>query len=92
MSKTRYFTHIQHTYVCTLLNDRWEEKYPEHSHPAEPKTDSRHIVSDDKPDCVMRSDTPSNMIMKSDQNPSRGETKTRSGLISYRPERLGSVT
>ena len=32
-------------------------------------TDSRHIVSDGKPDCVTRSDTSWNMIIKSSQSP-----------------------
>ena len=34
-----------------------------------PKTDSKHIVSDDKPDCNTWSDTSQNMIMKSVQSP-----------------------
>ena len=52
-----------------------------------PKTNSRHNVSDGKPDCAMGSDIPHNMTMKSDQSPKRGETRTRSGQISFRKDR-----
>ena len=46
-------------------------------------------MSDGKLDCATGSDTPWNMIMKSGQSPTKGETRTRSGWISCRPIRLG---
>ena len=67
-------------------------KYAEYSHQAEPKPNSWHIVSGEKLECVTRSDTPQNMIMKTEQSPTKGKTRTRSGQIGCRLERLGIDT
>ena len=56
----------------TLQNDRQEESTQNIPIQQSPKTDSRHIMSDCKLDCAIKSDTPWNMIMKSGQIPTEG--------------------
>ena len=60
-----------------LHNDRQEEYT--HNTPIQQgqETDSRTNMSDGKPDCVTKSDTPKTMIMESGQNSTKGETRTR---------------
>ena len=81
-----------HTEKQTLHNDKWEESTQSTPIQQSPKTDSRHIVSDGKLDYVMRSDILQNIIVRSGQSTTKGETKTRLGQISCRLERLGIDT
>ena len=55
-------------------------------------TDSSINMSYSKIDCVTMSNASKNMIMRSSQESTKAETRTRSGWISCRPERLGIDT
>ena len=80
-----YNTHALHNNSC-------KESIQSTSIQQSPKTDSRHLVSDSKPDSAIKSDTPWNMAMKSGQSPTKSQIKTRSGWDNCRPERLGMDT
>ena len=56
------------------------------------KTDSMCNMSDGRLDCATRSNSAQNMSIKSDQSCTKCDTRTRSGWISHRLERLGIGT
>ena len=60
-----------------MLNyNKWKDST--HNTPQSQGTDSWTNASNSSSDCVTMSDTPKNMIMKSRQDPVKGQIRTRS--------------
>ena len=87
-----FHPYTAHRQMYAVHSNRQEESMQSTPNQQSPKSDSRHIVSDGKQDCGMRSDTHWNMIMMSGKSPAKIEIRTGSGWISHRLERLGIDT
>ena len=77
--------------ACTQVKmchiDKWEDPTPAwHSKMNDARTD----MLDSKQHCNIGNDAPpKNIIMRSSQDSTKGDIRTRSEWVSHRPERLG---
>ena len=80
------------TQIKILHKDRWEESTDNTSTQQSKGTDSRANVYDGRPDYATKCETLKCMIIISSQDSTKGDTRTRSGWVDCRLERLGIDT
>ena len=86
------YPYTSNTLIHILQNYGWNRNTKNTPIQQTPKTNYIHSMSHGRLDCVTRSDASWNMIMKSGQRPIRDVTRTRSGQMSHRLEKIGIDT